>query len=206
MVNNIIPSNTVSMTSLQVVDLINRFRIEEGNRAVLKHYHFIQSIEKEIETLENVGISTKTNFRLSSYTATDGSRSYKMYILNRDGMLQMLNKESAIVRYKTVQYINALEDRLTAKTLTVALEKKDEEIKRLERLIGLRAKDKFNYGKIIKEHLNIRRANDDYNAIKYMFFHELNVTKWEDITYSRDNVILLKQICNDYKPRQKRLF
>lgn len=126
-----------------------------------------------------------------------------MYILNRDGILQMLNKESAIVRYKTVQYINALEDRLTAKTLAVALEKKDEDIKRLERLIGLRTKDKFSYGKIIKEHLGIRRVNDDYNAIKYMFFHELNVTKWEDITYSRDNVILLKQICNEYKAKRK---
>ena len=88
----------------------------------------------------------------------------------------MLNKESAIVRYKTVQYINALEDRLTAKTLAVALEKKDEDIKRLERLIGLRTKDKFSYGKIIKEHLGIRRVNDDYNAIKYMFFHELNIS------------------------------
>ena len=204
MVNNIIPSNTVSMTSLEVVDLINRFRVEEGSRAILKHNDFLKSIRRETQTLENVGISTKGNFSLCSYS--DGNRSYTMYKLSRDGILQMLNKESAIVRYKTVQYINALEDRLTTKTLTVALEKKDEEIKRLERLIGLRAKDKFNYGKIIKEHLNIRRANDDYNAIKYMFFHELNVTKWEDITYSRDNVILLKQICNDYKPRQKRLF
>lgn len=199
--NNIIPSNTVSMTSLEVVDLINRFRVEEGNTTVKRHADFLASIETEVKTLENVGISTKRNFSLSSYIK--GNRSYKMYILNRDGILQMLNKESAIVRYKTVQYINALEDRLTAKTLTVALEKKDEEIKRLERLIGLRAKDKFNYGKIIKEHLGIRRANDDYTAIKYMFFHELNVTKWEDITYSRDNVILLKQICNDYKPKRK---
>lgn len=201
MMNNIIPSNTVSMTSLEVVDLINRFRIEEGNTTVKRHADFLASIETEVKTLESVGISTKRNFSLSSYTK--GNRNYKMYILNRDGILQMLNKESAIVRYKTVQYINALEDRLTAKTLTVALEKKDEDIKRLERLIGLRTKDKFSYGKIIKEHLGIRRVNDDYNAIKYMFFHELNVTKWEDITYSRDNVILLKQICNDYKPKRK---
>lgn len=201
MMNNIIPSNTVSMTSLEVVDLINRFRVEEGNTTVKRHADFLASIDTEVKTLENVGISTKRNFSLSSYTKNN--RSYKMYILNRDGILQMLNKESAIVRYKTVQYINALEDRLTAKTLTVALEKKDEDIKRLERLIGLRTKDKFSYGKIIKEHLGIRRVNDDYNAIKYMFFHELNVTKWEDITYSRDNVILLKQICNDYKPKRK---
>lgn len=201
MMNNIIPSNTVSMTSLDVVDLINRFRAEEGNTTVKRHADFLASIETEVKTLENVGISTKRNFSLSSYTKDN--RSYKMYILNRDGILQMLNKESAIVRYKTVQYINALEDRLTAKTLAVTLEKKDEDIKRLERLIGLRTKDKFSYGKIIKEHLGIRRVNDDYNAIKYMFFHELNVTKWEDITYSRDNVILLKQICNEYKPKRK---
>ena len=201
MMNNIIPSNTVSMTSLDVVDLINRFRAEEGNTTVKRHADFLASIETEVKTLENVGISTKRNFSLSSYTKDN--RGYKMYILNRDGILQMLNKESAIVRYKTVQYINALEDRLTAKTLAVALEKKDEDIKRLERLIGLRTKDKFSYGKIIKEHLGIRRVNDDYNAIKYMFFHELNVTKWEDITYSRDNVILLKQICNEYKPKRK---
>lgn len=198
---NIVPFNTLNMTSLELVDLINRFRVEEGNRAILKHGDFLKSIRKEIQTLENVGISTKGNFSLCSYS--EGNRNYTMYKLSRDGILQMLNKESAIVRYKTVQYINALEDRLTTKTLTVALEKKDDEIKRLERLIGLRAKDKFNYGKIIKEHLGIRRVNDDYNAIKYMFFHELNVTKWEDITYSRDNVILLKQICNDYKPKRK---
>lgn len=198
---NLIPFNALNMTSLELVDLINRFRVEEGNRAILQHKSFLASIEKEVKTLENVGISTKQNFLLSSYTS--GNRSYKMYILNRDGILQMLNKESAVVRYKTVQYINALEDRLTTKTLTVALEKKDDEIKRLERLIGLRAKDKFSYGKIIKEHLGISRVNDDYNTIKYMFFHELNVTKWEDITYSRDNVILLKQICNDYKSKRK---
>ena len=126
-----------------------------------------------------------------------------MYKLSRDGILQMLNKESAVVRYKTVQYINALESELTTKTLTVALERKDDEIKRLENLVGLRTRDKFQYSRIIKEHLGIKRVNDDYNAIKYMFFYELNVTKWDDITYSRNNIILLKQICNDYKPHKK---
>lgn len=100
----------VTMTSLEVVDLINKFRAEEGNRAVLTHANFLKSIRKEIETLENVGISTKVNFYLCSYI--DGNRNYTMYKLNRDGILQMLNKESAIVRYKTVQYINALEQAL----------------------------------------------------------------------------------------------
>lgn len=40
MMNNIIPSNTVSMTSLDVVDLINRFRAEEGNTTVKRHADF----------------------------------------------------------------------------------------------------------------------------------------------------------------------
>ena len=199
--NNIIPSNTVSMTSLEVVDLINRFRVEEGNTTAKRHDVLLRDIDNEVKTLKNVGISTSHNFVECSYIK--GGRSYRMYKLLKPAIMQMLNKESAVVRYKTQQYIEALEDRLTAKTLTAALEKKDEEIKRLENLIGLRTKDKFNYGKIIKEHLGIRRANDDYNAIKYMFFHELNVHKWEDITYSRDNVILLKQNCNDYKPIKK---
>lgn len=198
---NIIPSNTVSMTSLEVVDLINRFRVEEGNTTMKAHNTLMRDIRKEIETLENVGISTKYNFVLSSYN--DGTRNYNMYVLKKPAIMQMLNKESTVVRYKTQQYIEVLENKLTTKTLTIALERKDDEIKRLEKLIGLRAKDKFNYGKIIKEHLGIKRVNDDYNAIKYMFFYELNVTKWEDITYSRDNVILLKQICNDYKPHKK---
>jgi phage regulator Rha-like protein len=201
MMNNIIPSNTVSMTSLEVVDLINRFRIEEGNTTVKRHDVLLRDIDNEVKALKNVGISTFHNF-VECSRIKDG-RHYRMYKLSKSAIMQILNKESAVVRYKTQQYIEALENRLTAKTLTVALEKKDEEIKRLERLIGLRTKDKFSYGKIIKEHLGIRRVNDDYNAIKYMFFHELNVTKWEDITYSRDNVILLKQICNDYKPKRK---
>lgn len=198
---NIIPSNTVSMTSLEVVDLINRFRVEEGNTTMKAHNTLMRDIRKEIETLENVGISTKYNFVLSSYS--DGTRNYNMYVLKKPAIMQMLNKESTVVRYKTQQYIEVLENKLTTKTLTVALERKDDEIKRLENLVGLRTRDKFQYGRIIKEHLGIKRVNDDYKTIKYMFFYELNVTKWEDITYSRDNVILLKQICNDYKPHKK---
>ena len=33
-------------------------------------------------------------------------------LLNRDGMLQMLNSESTLVRYKTIEYINSLEDKI----------------------------------------------------------------------------------------------
>ena len=108
--NELTLSKGLQMTSLEEVDLINKFRAEEGKQTKLKHFNFMQKIKKEIESLENVGISTKLNFQLSSYE--EGGRNYNMYILSRDGVLQMAASESAIVRAKLIQYINALEDRV----------------------------------------------------------------------------------------------
>lgn len=108
--NELTLSKGLQMTSLEEVDLINKFRAEEGKQTKLKHFNFMQKIKKEIENLENVGISTKLNFQLSSYE--EGGRNYNMYILSRDGVLQMAASESAIVRAKLIQYINALEDRV----------------------------------------------------------------------------------------------
>lgn len=108
--NELTLSKGLQMTSLEEVDLINKFRAEEGKQTKLKHFNFMQKIKKEIESLENVGISTKLNFQLSSYE--EGGRNYNMYILSRDGVLQMAASESAIVRAKLIQYINVLEDRV----------------------------------------------------------------------------------------------
>lgn len=79
----------VTMSSLEVVDLINEFRKEEGNRAILKHNDFMKSVRKEVESLENVGISTKGNFHLCSYQAEDGSRNYNMYKLTKPAIMQL---------------------------------------------------------------------------------------------------------------------
>nr|DAF66678.1 MAG TPA: BRO family protein [Caudoviricetes sp.] len=80
------------------------------------------------------------------------------------------------------------------------IEEQDKQIEEIKHLVGIRAKDVFDYGKIIKEHLGISKVNKDYNIIKEMFFYEVGVSKWEDLNYSRNNVKLLIDICNDYKP------
>ena len=80
------------------------------------------------------------------------------------------------------------------------IEEQDKQIEEIKHLVGIRAKDVFDYGKIIKEHLGISKVNKDYNVIKEMFFYEVGVSKWEDLNYSRNNVKLLIDICNDYKP------
>ncbi|WP_206154837.1 hypothetical protein [Clostridium muellerianum] len=66
---------------------------------------------KELETLKNLGLGGIGNFSESSYINSQ-NKSQPCYELNRNGMLEMLNSESAFVRYKTIEYINKLEENL----------------------------------------------------------------------------------------------
>lgn len=65
-------NNEIMMTSLEVVDLVNKLRLEEGNEKVKRHADFIVSIDKEVESLKNVGISTERNFSFWEYQAEEG--------------------------------------------------------------------------------------------------------------------------------------
>ena len=102
----------VTMTSLEVVDLINKFREEEGHRAVLKHKSFMQSIRTELEHITNAGIEVgEQNILPTEYIDSQGKKR-PCYRMNRFWVMLMCNKESALVRYKTQQYIEALEQAL----------------------------------------------------------------------------------------------
>lgn len=59
---NELMNNRVTMTSLEVVELVNKLRKEEGNEKIKRHDNFIRDIDKELESLKNVGISTFLNF------------------------------------------------------------------------------------------------------------------------------------------------
>ena len=100
-----------TMTSLEVVDLVNRFRKEEGNEIVKEHKDFLKSIRNEISSLERAGITNGGNFSLVNYTDAKGELR-PCYKMNKSGIMQMLNKESALVRHKTQEYIEALENKL----------------------------------------------------------------------------------------------
>lgn len=101
----------VTMTSLEVVELINKFREEEGNETEKRHDDFLRSVRKELETLVNAGIDSDRNFTVATYQDKQGKQR-KCYHMTKAGIMQMLNKESALVRYKTQQYIEALEKEL----------------------------------------------------------------------------------------------
>ena len=126
MSNTLVPQNNntgvdkIEMLSTEVVDMINGFRAEEGNRKVLRHKSFIASIRKEIEALENAGIEVGgQNILPAEYIDSQGKKR-PCYRMNRFWIMQMCNKESALVRYKTQQYIEALENRLKQQQVITA--------------------------------------------------------------------------------------
>lgn len=101
----------VTMTSLEVVELINNFRKEEGNEVVKRHDVLLRDIRSELKILEQAGISSAHNFVEAEYIDEQG-KTRPCYKMNKAGIMQMLNKESALVRYKTQQYIEILENKL----------------------------------------------------------------------------------------------
>lgn len=104
-------SEIVTMTSVELVDLINKFREEEGNENIKQHKTLMRDIRNEVIALREVGIINENNFVPVNYTDIKGEQR-PCYKMNKSGIMQMLNKESALVRYKTQQYIEGLENRL----------------------------------------------------------------------------------------------
>ena len=120
--NFITERNTILSTNL--VTIINEFRKveseanEEKRFIELKHRDFMKKIRKEDETLKTLGLNNERNFSLVEYIDKKGEKR-PCYELNRDGMIIILNSESAIVRYYTMEYIKKLEEKLKQVTKEV---------------------------------------------------------------------------------------
>lgn len=193
-----------------------------------RHSNLLRDIEKHTAILEKVN---ELNFelvdlwQLSSYKDTKGEIR-KEYQVTKKGCEFLAHKTTGergdifTIRYmnrfeEMEQYIKAqtglkVIDDNHIQTLLNTLETQQQEIEEIKSLIGLRSKEVYNYGNQIKKHLGISRISEnlqDYENIKNMFFYELGgYSKWEQIPYSRDNVKLLQEICNAYKPRKKSLW
>ena len=164
-------------------------------------------------------------FVASSYKDSSG-KSNKCYECTKMGCEMLANKltgeKGILFTAKYVKRFNEMEQYIKAptelkviddahiQTILNAVETQQQEIEEIKSLIGLRSKEVYNYGNQIKKHLGINKISDnpqDYENIKNMFFYELGgYTKWEQIPYSRDNIKLLQEICNDYKPRKTPLW
>ena len=136
----------------------------EGNNATLIEYSLTIDIAKEICMV--VGVSPRTN------------------------------EETRILSKKIRKYFIGCEK--LAKQLTTYYDEKfaiiTDRLDRTEKLIGLRTKTKFNYGKYIKNKMGINRATKEYENVKMVLFAELGVKMWEEIDYSLDVIAKIDEI------------
>ena len=113
-----------TILSTNLVTIINEFRkveseANENKKFIeLKHKSLMEKIRKEDETLKTLGLNNEQNFLLVEYIDKKGEKR-PCYELNRDGMIIILNSESAIVRYYTMEYIKKLEEKLKQVTKEV---------------------------------------------------------------------------------------
>lgn len=214
----------VTMTSLEVVDLINKFREEEGNTVELLHKSFLASIDTELESLKKCKISQQ-NILPSTYINSRG-KEYRCYRMNKAGIMQMLNKESALVRYKTQQYIEVLENKLKQPTKQLspmeilrlqykALEDQDQKIEEVNKKLDKKFDDLPLFpsdSKILKRLVNQKvvpllggKMSQAYKVLSRKVFSDLykqihrefGVTGCEEI--KRKDLEIVKEIISKYK-------
>lgn len=114
--DNTINNKLNTIKSIDLVEIINQFRKLESETSGIKyvelqHKNFMEKIRKEVETLKTLGLEGQLNFQPSSYINSQ-NKEQPCFKLTRDGMLQMLNSESVLVRYKTIEYMNFLENKI----------------------------------------------------------------------------------------------
>lgn len=87
-------TTVTQMTSLEVAEITGK-----------QHSHIMRDIRDEIEKLELQRISTESIFGLSEYQDRTG-RTLPMYILTREGVLQLAARYDAVVRFKLIEKVS----------------------------------------------------------------------------------------------------
>ena len=87
-------TTVTQMTSLEVAEVTGK-----------RHADIMRDIRDEIEKIESQGFSTERIFALSEYQDRTG-RTLPMYILTRDGVLQLAARYDAVVRFKLIEKVS----------------------------------------------------------------------------------------------------
>ena len=193
------------ITSVELVDIINDFRKLESETTdkiyvKLQHKDFMKKIRKELDVLDALNLQDEGKISLVAYEDKKGEKR-PCYSLNKDGMLQMLNSESTLVRYKTIEYINDLEEENRKLKEGQELISAHKEIKELKntltdfRRLTEEAKEmykpshkrKLQYDRLIK---SVTSDKEEYDIVKEWIFATLEIEKWEDTSIDQNKKIL----------------
>lgn len=127
----IITNNKETITSLELVEQINIFRKQEGNRADLQHYDLLKIIRDEFE--EEIGLG---KISVSSYKNSQ-NKEQPMYNLTYNQAKQILVRESKFVRKAVIQYIEKLENEIKRVSAKPAIDK-DKRLEIMEKNANVR--------------------------------------------------------------------
>lgn len=92
-----------SITSLELLELINKFRIEDGNKTKLEHKDLLKAIRNEFRKQIGEGKISPTSYK------DNWNRNQPKFDLTLKQALRLLTKESVEVREKVFDYIEKLE-------------------------------------------------------------------------------------------------
>lgn len=90
-------TNVNTMTSLEVAELTGK-----------EHKNILRDIKDESEKLQNQGINPQLIFEPTQYqdkTPTGGARTLPMYILTKEGVLQLAARYDAVVRFRLIERV-----------------------------------------------------------------------------------------------------
>ena len=186
------------ITSLELLEQINFFRLQDGNKTELQHKTLLEIIRDEFN--EEI---REQKILLSFYTKETGNgtiRSYPMYILTYDQGKQVLMRESKFVRKSVIKYIQALEEKnkqsfneldmlyarlhktsdhlelkeITERILFLETKPLKEEITHQKKVItgltkGIGEKDKRTIINQVVRHCNGQTIGERWNALYYEF-------------------------------------
>ena len=115
--NKLVINKKENITSLELLELINKFREEEGRTTKLRHDTLLDIIRDEFEEelLEHSkveGLEGVQKILETSYTHPQNKQNYPMFVLGLDQARQVLIRESKYVRKKIFEYIKKLEQEI----------------------------------------------------------------------------------------------
>lgn len=144
--------NKDRITSLELLDQINIFRKQEGNRAELQHKDLLKIIRNEFEEEINEG-----KISLVEYKDKKGELR-PMYILTYNQAKQVLLRESKFVRRAVIHYVERLEEELQKDFI----EKYERQLLGFDKLVKRNEELEYNNGngKYYKSIYNIKWWKD----------------------------------------------
>lgn len=157
-------------------------------------YNMYQKVQVQIEggrevkrTIEDYVLKLDMAKEICMIQRSDKGREYRKYLIKCEERLKAISQVPAL----------SLPDDIKKE-----INNFKEDANYIREHVHIKKLDSSVYVKTIKNYLGISTISEDkvgYEFIKDMFFAEMGVTKFEDITVSSDNLVKLNECCKKYK-------